>query len=219
MQNAVHPPSQTVWICRHGNRIDFVDPTWREVNGHDPHLSEDGVRQAQQTGNRLVGEDIRYVFSSPFLRAVETAYHIASALDLPVYVERGASEWLNPAWFDGMPPLIPPQALARRFPLVDPHYESVLTPQYPETAQVASARAGETSQLLAAHYRGNMVIVGHGHSVQGMSWGLLPDRPSISTGLCALVKIERQESGWRLALNGDTGHLSDGLQDPDRFHP
>ena len=218
MQNAVHSPSQTVWICRHGNRIDLIDAAWRENNGHDPHLSEDGVRQAQETGDRLKREDIRFVFSSPFLRAVETAYHIARALDLPVCIERGASEWLNPAWFDHMPSLIPPQELARRFPLVDPQYPSVLTPLYPETAQAASARAGQTSQRLAARYRGNLVIVGHGHSVQGMSWGLLDGRPPISTGLCALVKIERQEGGWRLALNGDTGHLLDGAQAEDRLH-
>ena len=27
---------QAVWICRHGNRIDFTDPSWK---GDDPHLS------------------------------------------------------------------------------------------------------------------------------------------------------------------------------------
>ena len=95
----------------------------------------------------------------------------------------------------------------------------MLTPQYPETAQSASMRAGQTSQRLAARYHDNMVIVGHGHSVEGMSWGLLAGRPPISAGLCALVKIERQEGGWRLALNGATGHLLDGVQEPDRFHP
>ena len=38
----------------------------------------------------------RLIFASPFLRAVETADHIAEVLDRPVLIERGASEWLNP---------------------------------------------------------------------------------------------------------------------------
>ena len=103
---------QVVWICRHGNRIDFVDPAWRGHNGDDPHLSPDGVVQAQETGKRLRGEGIRYIFSSPFLRTVETAHYIAEAIDVPIYIEEGASEWLNPEWFSALPAFIPPQDLA-----------------------------------------------------------------------------------------------------------
>ena len=41
-----------------------------------------------------------------------------------------------------------------------------------------------------------------------MSWGLLDDCPDIHAELCALVKIERHDSAWRLELNGDMSHLS-----------
>ena len=94
----------TVWICRHGNRIDFVDPSWK---GNDPHLSPDGVIQAKETGVRLRGEGIQHIFASPFLRTLETAHHIAEALDLPVKIEHGACEWMNPEWFPEPPVYIP----------------------------------------------------------------------------------------------------------------
>ena len=50
--------------------------------------------------------------------------------------------------------------------------------------------------------------MGHGHSVVGMSWGLLENRPGIHAELCALIKIARHNGVWQLELNGDTAHLS-----------
>lgn len=199
-----------MWICRHGIRIDQVDPTWRSRNGHDPHLAEEGVRQARETGERLRGEGIGHIFSSPFLRAVETAHHIAEALDLPIHVERGACEWLNPKWFAQMPEIMPVEEMAQRFPRVIVQDTSVVQPLYPETAEEAFVRAGRAARLLASRHPGNLLLVGHGHSVVGMSWGLLDGRPNIHAELCALIAIERQDGAWRLALNGDTSHLSGG---------
>jgi broad specificity phosphatase PhoE len=210
--------SRTVWICRHGNRIDFVDPSWRQRNGHDPHLSEDGVRQALETGERLRNEGIRSVFASPFLRTVETAHYIADALGVPTFIEHGASEWLNPEWFAQAPRIASPEEMTRRFRRVDPNYVSVVNPSYPETAEQAFARAGRTARCLVEKHHGNLLIVGHGHSVTGMSWGLLGARPVIHTGLCALVQIGLYNGVWTLELNGDTSHLSDGEQERRRLH-
>jgi broad specificity phosphatase PhoE len=208
---------QAVWICRHANRIDFVDRSWRRRNGRDPHLSPDGVQQARETGERLRGEGIRHIYTSPFLRALETAHHIAEVLDLPVCIEWGACEWLNPRWFSAAPTLPTAAERAVRFPRVDLAYTSLVMPRYPESAEESFERAGQAARLLAARHPENLLLVGHGHSVVGMSWGLLEDRPKIHAGLCALVKIDRCEAHWRLALNGDTSHLSSGEQAPDRF--
>jgi broad specificity phosphatase PhoE len=209
---------QVVWICRHGNRVDFVDPSWRERNGDDPHLSEDGVQQARETGERLRNEGIRHIFASPFLRTVETAHYIAEILDLRVSIEHGACEWLNPAWFAQAPVTLPAEEMAERFPRVDPEYTPVVIPRYPETAEEAFLRAGRAARLLAERNPGDLLLVGHGHSVVGMSWGLLGTRPDIHTGLCGLVKVERRGGSWRLALNGDTSHLSGGERGPRRLH-
>ena len=199
---------RTIWLCRHGIRIDQVNPTWRRRNGHDPHLAPEGVQQARETGERLRGAGIAHIFSSPFTRAVETAHHIAQALDLPIKIERGAGEWLNPRWFSQMPETASAKELAGRFPRVDPAYESLVAPRYPETGEESWARAGRTTRLLAERYGGDLLLVGHGHSVVGMSWGLLDGRPYIHAGLCALVVVGRRNGAWVLELNGDTSHLS-----------
>jgi broad specificity phosphatase PhoE len=199
--------ARTVWICRHGERIDQVDPSWRRRNGHDPHLSATGVRQAIATGERLRGEGIRRIYASPFVRTVETAQHIAHVLDLPVWIEQGAMEWLNPRWFADMPALHSPRELSRRYSRVDPEYASAVIPRHPESGEQSFARAGRTARRLVAQGRGDLLLVGHGHSVVGMSWGLLGDRPPIHAHMCALIKIVRCDGAWRLALNGDRSHL------------
>jgi broad specificity phosphatase PhoE len=205
---------QTVWLCRHGNRIDFVDPTWQ---GTDPHLSPDGVEQARETGERLRSESIRRIFASPFLRTVETAHHIAEALDLPIHIEHGACEWLNPEWFPTPPRLMTPHELRERFPRVDTGYRSVLTPAYPEDGDTASRRAGEAARLVADRFREDLLLIGHGHSVGGMAVGLMEHTPEFSCGMCALLKIIRQNGTSTMELTGDTSHLRDGDRHADRF--
>ena len=201
------PTAQAVWICRHGERIDQVDPTWRQRNGHDPHLSDKGIRQAIATGTRLQGEGIQRVFASPFLRTVETAHHIADVLDLPVHIEQGLTEWLNPRWFAQMPSVLSPADVSQRFPRVEPDYASLVLSHYPETGDQAFARAGRAARLLAERTKDNLLLVGHGHSVQGMAWGLLRARPTVHAEMCALIKLGRQGTVWRLQLDGDTSHL------------
>ena len=206
---------QVVWICRHGNRIDFVDPSWK---GSDPHLSADGVVQAKETGIRLRNEGIQHIFASPFLRTVETAHYIAEALDLSVKIEHGACEWLNPDWFCKPPSYISPDELRSRFPRIDSSHKSVVIPQYPESSDESLARAGETACTLADTHRSDILIIGHGHSVCGMIWGLIGNDCSIKSGLCALVKIVRQNGSAKMALAGDSSHLSSGEAHRDRYN-
>jgi broad specificity phosphatase PhoE len=51
--------SQTIWIARHGNRLDFVRPEWFDtaLRPYDPPLSKDGFVQAKQLAKRLADYD------------------------------------------------------------------------------------------------------------------------------------------------------------------
>ncbi|MEG3851206.1 histidine phosphatase family protein, partial [Microcoleus sp. herbarium19] len=202
---------QTVWIARHGNRIDFVNPDWFLTAEHryDPHLSEDGHIQAKQLGNRLTGERISHIFASPFLRTVQTANHAAVALDLSIKLEWGLCEWLNPEWMTEMPETESVADLCRRFPRIDASYKGGVA-NYPETAEACLKRAGETAKRLAAEFPDDMLLVGHGASVLGTAIGLAGGAETeINASLCCLVKVVRQDVQWSIELNGDTSHLTD----------
>jgi len=206
---------QVVWICRHGNRIDLVDPSWE---GLDPHLSADGVVQAQETGARLRDEGIEHIFASPFLRTVETAYHIAEALDLSVKIEHGACEWLGPDWIPKPGFFIPVDEMHRRFPRVDTTYESRVFPIFPESADALSDRCRRAAIYLADTYKSDILVVGHGASVVRLTHGFLGQECSMSCGLCSLTKVIRTDGRWTLELNGDVSHLSSGEKGAYKFN-
>ena len=206
---------QSFWLCRHGNRIDFVDKGWKGV---DPHLAADGIVQARETGARLRGEPIRHIFASPFYRAVETAHHIAEALDLPIKVEYGACEWLNPAWFAESPACLTLEALHQRFPRVDRSYTSRVQPRYPETNDEMLARCRECARLLEAEFDEDLLVIGHGASVSGLTEGFLGRKHGLSCcGVCSLTRVVLRDGIRELVLHGDASHLTGGGTHAGRF--
>lgn len=201
--------SQTVWIARHGNRLDFVHPEWfnTAVRRYDPPLSEDGLIQAKMLGKRLNNEPITHIFSSPFLRAIQTADCAAEVLNLPIKIESGLSEWLNPEWMSYPPETQPPKILRESYPRIDWNYRSCVVPQYPESEENVWRRTGQTARQLVAEFSENILLVGHAVSVVGSTVGLIGGNPGVNTSLCCLVQLVRVDEKWEMKLNGDTSHL------------
>jgi len=205
---------KAVWVARHGNRADFVNPAWHRgaQRPHDPELSPDGVEQARELGRRLRGAGIRHIFASPFLRTVETASYVADALDLSVKVERGVCEWLNPEWFTKASGWLPVPELARRFPRVDAGFQSLVNPAFPERDERADCwlRACRAARLLAGVFAEDLLIVSHGAPMMGIVHGLLGESPEPAYGLCSFVKLVWNGRGWESAGNGNGGDARQG---------
>ena len=117
--------NQRIWIVRHGNREDFQNPGWAKTapRPYDPALSADGETQAKEVGLSLQGEQIDFVFASPFLRTIQTASHIADALNLAVSLEPGIGEILPTV--QSAPELLPVDELRQRFRRIDESYSPI----------------------------------------------------------------------------------------------
>ncbi|MFN7526315.1 MAG: histidine phosphatase family protein [Dolichospermum sp.] len=205
--------SQIVWIARHANRLDFVNPDWflTAERRYDPPLSDDGMIQAQQLAKRLKGKKIAHIFASPFLRTIQTAHAIAEVLDLSIKLEIGLSEWLNPAWMTEEPERLSTSTLVKLFPRIDPSYTSRIAAQYPETHEKVRERSAQTARCLSTEFfPHDILLVAHGASVLGAAMGLVGDvaKTEVKASLCSLVKVVRQDSQWLLELKGDTSHLT-----------
>lgn len=93
---------RTVYIARHGYRANWiigaeVPPPPTGIAG-DVQLAQHGIKQAHELGRFLLTLDDQpeMIFSSPFYRCLETSTPIAELLEVPVYIERGFSEWYRP---------------------------------------------------------------------------------------------------------------------------
>ena len=201
---------QTVWIARHGNRLDFVNPDWFNTakRPYDPPLSEDGFIQAQELGQRLKSEKISHIFCSPFLRTIQTADCVAEMLDLPLKLEAGLSEWLNPEWMRTKPETLSRKVLQEHFSRLDLGYTSRVVPEYPETMGQLGERTARIARTLVEEFTQDILLVGHGASVCGTTKGLVGGNPYINASLCCLVKLVGQSKNWHMELNGDVSHLS-----------
>jgi broad specificity phosphatase PhoE len=103
---------------------------------------------------------------------VQTANQVAEVLDLPIKLESGLSEWLNPVWMTTKPEKLSIEALAELFPRIDLSYNSRIVAEYPEVGKKHS-HARETARLLADEFPEDLLLVGHGASVLGATMGLV----------------------------------------------
>jgi broad specificity phosphatase PhoE len=203
---------RSVWFVRHGNRLDFVDPTWEQSVDYpiDSPLAPDGHVQARETAAFLKDKSITHIFASPFLRTMETATAIADALDLPIKVEPGLREKLLLRWFPKYPEVLSAQELARKFPRVDVGYTPRCEPQWPETEAQAGVRGAQTVNRLVQDFSGHLLFVSHGGAIGNLCRGLIPTGElDIHTSMCCLIEFKQTADCWVVKRSGhDTTHLS-----------
>lgn len=198
--------SRALWLARHGERQGEAPPTLDD-RPHDPPLTDRGRRQAELMADRLRDCGIESVYSSPFLCAAETAHVVAEGLDLSVFVDRGLSDALTPARFEVAPSVLTPRALAERFDTVEPSHNSVVRPNYPETAEEARARTRRTVGRLLGGAPETVLFVGHAITVESIVFGftgLTVEEPPCGS----VTRLTSYPWGWDMDRSAETAHLS-----------
>ncbi len=188
---------QTLWLVRHAHRLDFVRPEWFDtaVYPYDPPLSAAGHSQAVALAEQLSQESIDRIFTSPFLRTIQTADPLARRLQLPIQLEWGLCEWLCADWTRSFPATTPLAQLKEDYRSIDLAYDSLVVPHYPETLEDLSSRINILSlEFLRANPEHNILIIAHKGSTLGMIAALTGDTTWLSYDLqCAeLVKLARK---------------------------
>lgn len=208
--------SRVLWLVRHGERRDEVDPKWaKNANRpYDPPLTDHGRWQAERIGERLRGQDIEVVYASPFLRAAETAHIVAGLLDCRVVVDHGLSEHLNPEWFDIAPSVLTPRKLAERFDTIDPTHTSVLRPNYPESDEEAASRTTRAVRRLLVDGPETSLFVGHSLTVDSVV-SAFTGRNGVDTPVAGITRLASYPWGWDVDILADTSHLDVDESDAD----
>ena len=89
-----------IFLIRHGQTTGDVED--RYGGWYDDHLSPQGILQAKKLAKILKGHGIEIVYHSQFIRATETALHIANALKIPMVSVDGLKERDKYAMMSGM---------------------------------------------------------------------------------------------------------------------
>jgi broad specificity phosphatase PhoE len=233
----------SVWVVRHGQRIDQAEGEWWRTaqRPHDPYLTPLGERQAAAAGGAIVkvttavgrdDERVEVIYSSPFLRCVQTAAQCAKALGISkIRIEPGLGELLMADWFDYSPvqearmPLdggMSTKALAERFgslidtsyvPLYDAGERSSKQPRagriaFPEDWHEGIARYQATLAALSEASPFSLLVT-HGAGVQACAEAIkgCPDMSEMDVDYCCLTNLKRQGAyEWKVATLADAEH-------------
>lgn len=196
----------------------------------DPVLAEHGLEQAAELGahmKHLLDIDYRpvqQIYCSPYYRCLQTATPTSKALGVQIFVENGASEWLNHTHYDQSPLPASTKDLARKyFPgnLISESYEPIITQSHAqETYDQLLDRAKLFIKNLIERLEKedpdveNILIVTHaatkivlGRAITG------DDQLDVRTGTCSLDTYTRDSENpdkWIAESIGDTSFLSHG---------
>ena len=168
---------QTLWLVRHEQRLDFIEPEWFDTATYryDPPLSTAGSDRAGCLAQALSQVRIDRIYTSPFLRTIQTAAPLARLLQLPMQLEWGLCEWLCQDWTSGFPDTNPVDELSKCYPNIDVTYKSLVMPIYPETAAELDARIAIIADKLVRCNDGQILAIAHKGSVLGIAAALTGD--------------------------------------------
>lgn len=190
---------QTLWLVRHAHRLDFLEPEWFEtaIYRYDPPLSPQGVDRASTLASELSQIPIDRLFSSPFLRSIQTAEPLARLLELPIQLEWGLCEWLCQDWSTELPQTTPVEELVKLYPNIDPSYQSLILPCYPETLAQLRTRVLSIAHKLVLCNCERVVAIAHKGSVLGIVAALTGEAKWLSYDLACGEMIEVVGDGDR----------------------
>jgi probable phosphoglycerate mutase len=196
----------TVYFVRHGENPANITRqfSYRLV---DYPLTENGVRQAEETARYLRDRGITAVYASPLKRAVQTAQIIAAPLDLPVMVLEQFRE-VNVGALERQPPT--PEAWAQHDAICAAWAAGVADACFPDGEDyhtlVARMRDG-FCQALDGRDGDSIVVAAHGGNITATVRSFCANVGDFTLGSipnCAIIRM-------RLAVcNGDVHGTLEG---------
>ncbi len=192
----------TFYLIRHAHRLDFIEPEWfnTAIYPYDPPLSPAGLDRAISLGEELSHISIERIFTSPFLRTIQTASPLAHRLQIPLQLEWGLCEWLCEDWTPTLPQTTPIDELKINYPNIDSAYQSLVLPCYPETHEQLDARTSSIAEKLVQSNAQNILAIAHKGSILGIVAALTGNSAWRSYDLpCGeIVKLQRVQNNWHV---------------------
>jgi len=213
---------RSVWIVRHGERVDNVNPSWRLTAPRgawdDPILTQRGHQQAREVGIQLAkaNEPIDYVFCSPFTRTIQTATGILDPIEASgsklyhkigvpqIFVEPGFCESLHVC--QPTPGHLNVKELSELFPRVDANYKHYHTKHYSETTSMCcQRRITDTLNYILHNYLGNILVVSHESPIAACHVAL--SGKNIYVGQCTISRYVLNEKPQNALDNRENEEL------------
>ncbi|EPT04286.1 hypothetical protein FOMPIDRAFT_1021959 [Fomitopsis schrenkii] len=226
---------ETIYIARHGFRLNWVTSEWKSVTGlpRDPPLAAYGLTQAQELADYFLSlpEDQQptVILSSPYYRCLQTTTPVSKALQVPIFVEHGLSEWYSPVVpGSGLHPR-PASASVQRtyFPEVDDSWSTIWYPSrkgediddcHHRCRDFLSALIPEIERRFGDKHK-RILLVSHAATIIALSRELVGNRTlPIRVGCCTVSEFTARPGyngavgTWQAKRLADGSFLKNGAE-------
>lgn len=175
-----------LYLIRHGHTVGDVED--RYGGDYDDALSPEGEQQVKQLVQELAGSGIKVVYSSPLLRARQTAGHLAEALKCPVVIVPGLKERNQYGPLTG---LTKGEARQKYPELVEQVKNRLNTLPGAESYAESSRRMSAAFEEVVGHNNTCAAVVWHGGGMRVLFRDILEEGELKEIGDCSWVRLER----------------------------
>ncbi len=204
-------------MVRHGQTASSREN--RFTGSSDPPLTAVGEEMAQAFARAYASVAWEAIYTSPMLRARQTADPLSRLSGVPTTLEDGLKEISYGEW-EGLRQ----EEVKQRWPEAFEYWaDDVASRGTPggETAFHVAARAMRVVEAIRCrHHQGNVLIVSHKATLRVITCALLGldvrlFRQRIAQPVCAVTMFVATESTSLLTLLGDRSHLSEELRNQE----
>ena len=149
-----------IYLVRHGETTGDIED--RVGGSYDDHLTEKGKNQLKETSKKLADKNVEIIFSSPLIRAQESAEIISQDLDCPINIVDGLKE----RHYGVITGLIKKDAKLKYPEALERHHDQSYTHPEGEPYQCFYDRVIDAFKEVIDQGYQNFVILGHGGSLK-----------------------------------------------------
>ena len=207
----------TLYLIRHGETDHNL--SGRMQGWLDIPLNALGFHQAKLLAHRFRGKSIDAVYTSPLMRAAETARAVAEAVDAPLTFDARLREYNMGDWsgltFDEV------VALEPRFALH--HTEELPIPKGESAQEMYDRVMPFLREVIEKHAGQHVVAVSHGGTLAMVVAAMLKmpviRRQPFSFGNTSIAEADYAHGQWRLRTLNDQCHLHMQTKDAPEAAP
>ena len=153
----------TFYLIRHGRTV-WNDQGLMQGSGNSD-LTEGGVKGAQLTGKALADVPFVAAYSSCLQRTIDTANHILSERDIPLFQHNGLNEHAFGSW-EGQDIAIIRELDEFRIMQEDPANYKAESNGGETWGELAERAMKAIHDIAKIHDNGNILVVSHGHTIR-----------------------------------------------------
>lgn len=189
-----------IYLIRHGESTGDIED--RFGGDYDDHLSKKGKIQARELAQKIAGRDIEIIFTSPRMRALETAKIVQKKWNVPLKVVDDLRERNNYGVLTGLTKAEARARYPQDFEKISQdktHHKVTGSESYEEIKK----RVIQVFNLILSTKYSTIAIISHGGIISTYVREVLTKGKSIKFGDCAILEIEKK--GQRALLNSLDG--------------